>query len=344
MWITSSCKTALTPTAVALGNFDGVHRGHRQVLSPVLPRIGQSGPIEGVSDTQASSVPHLYPTVVTFNPHPQEFFTGQPRKLLTPHKEKVELLRSMGIQQLVLLPFDRELAALTPTEFVERILIEQLQAKQISVGFDFRFGEGRRGDATDLQRIAGTYGIEVTIVPLYRVAGERISSSLIREALQQGDIETVNQGLGRPYQLEGVVVKGQQLGRTLGFPTANLQVPGEKFLPQFGVYAVQVVPAPGGFDSEDKEPFPLPITPVVQVKSPWMGVMNIGCRPTVAGKQPTLEVHLLDWQGDLYGKTLEVQLQQFLRPEQKFASLEALKAQIERDCATARAILCPSFS
>lgn len=343
MWITSSCNTALTPTAVALGNFDGVHRGHRQVLSPVLPRIGQSGPIEGVSDTQAGSVPRLCPTVVTFNPHPQEFFTGQPRKLLTPHREKVELLGAMGIQQLVLLPFDQELAALTPAKFVERILIEQLQAKQISVGFDFRFGAGRRGDATDLQRIAGTYGIEVTIVPLYRVAGERISSSLIREALQRGDIEAVNQGLGRPYQLEGVVVKGQQLGRTLGFPTANLQVPGEKFLPRFGVYAVQVMLVPGGFDAQS--PFPLQMTAVVEVKSPtWMGVMNIGCRPTVAGEQPTLEVHLLDWQGDLYGKTLKVQLQQFLRPEQKFASLEALKAQIERDCTTARAILCPSFS
>ncbi len=164
------------------------------------------------------------------------------------------------------------------------------------------------------------YGIPVTIVPLYTCDGKRISSSSIRQALEQGDLKCVNQLLGRPYTLTGPVVKGQQLGRTIGFPTANLQPPPEKFLPRQGIYAVQV------FLEEGKERTKL-------------GVMNIGHRPTVDGTIPTIEVHLLDWSGDLYGKNITVQLEKFLRPEQKFASLEALKAQIQTDCVLAKSFV-----
>lgn len=326
MWITSSPAKSLTPSAVALGNFDGVHRGHQRVIQPVLNVAGASQ--------------HNYATVVTFNPHPQEFFTGQSRALLTPLNEKVQQLLSLGVEQLVLLPFDRELAALSPQQFVEKILVQHLRSQRISVGEDFRFGRARTGTATELQAIAATYDIPVTIVPLQTCEGERISSSSIRQALQQGDLQCANQLLGRPYTLLGSVVKGQQLGRTIGFPTANVQVPPEKFLPRQGVYAVRVSIEEGTQKTKEEVKIPQLFSPESeQVLSDLLGVMNIGYRPTVNGTSPTVEVHLLNWCGDLYGKTITVHLEKFLRPEQKFASLEALKAQIQADCTMARSLL-----
>lgn len=384
MWVTSSCTAALTPTAVALGNFDGLHLGHRQVIEPILnpswvnaskaswekgisATLGHKetliqGEMDELSrremilgsrvlpteDYQREEIgpgakKSVCPTVVTFNPHPQEFFTGQPRKLLTPLTEKIELLREMGVKQLLLLPFDRDLAALTPVAFVEEILVRQLHVHSVSVGWDFRFGQGRTGTATDLQEMVAGYGIEVTAVPVCSRGKERISSSAIRQYLAEGALGPVNQLLGRAYRLTGVVVQGQQLGRTLGFPTANLQLPPEKFLPRFGVYAVRVW--------VKQEVQQITMTEALQagvnvlgagnpaLPYPVFGVMNIGCRPTVAGESPTVEVHLLDWGEDLYGKTLTVSLEQFLRPEQKFPSLEALKAQIQADCERAREFL-----
>lgn len=301
MWLTSSLDTVLTPTAVALGNFDGVHRGHRHVIESVFKAI-----------TSAD----IYPSVLTFHPHPQEYFTGQPRLLLTPVEEKVQQLEAMGIAQMVAVPFDRDLAQLSPEAFVEEILLQQLQARWISVGQDFRFGRQRSGTVADLQAIAASHNIEVQIVPLHLCKEGRISSSQIRAALQAGEIPQANRLLGRPYTLVGTVVQGQQLGRTIGFPTANLQLPPEKFLPRQGVYSVRVASA--------------------ALETPRLAVMNIGNRPTVDGVKQTLEVHLLDWSGDLYGQTLTVYLEAFLRPEQKFASLDALKAQIQADCETAR--------
>jgi len=302
VWVTSSLTKALKPTAVALGNFDGVHRGHQQVIQPVL----QKGE-EVVS------------TVVTFNPHPQEFFTGKRRSLITPQSEKVEQLELLGVEQLVLLPFDRELACLSPQEFVEKILVQQLRSHSISVGQDFCFGKGRTGTVEDLKVIASNYGIPTTIVPLHNCEGERISSSAIRQALEQGKLDRAKLFLGRAYSLVGTVVTGKQLGRTIGFPTANIDLPIEKFLPCNGVYAVKV------YIAEDK--------------SPIAGVMNIGNRPTVSGTNQSVEVYLINWSGDLYGKVISVELEQFLRPEQKFESLDALKNQIKIDCARAKATL-----
>jgi len=315
VWITSSPAKTLTPAAVALGNFDGVHRGHQRVIQPILKFVGASL-TDKLSPKTSNSI-HNYATVVTFNPHPQEFFTGQARALLTPLNEKVQQLVSLGVEQLVLLPFDRELAALSPQQFVEKILVQQLQSQRISVGEDFRFGRGRTGTAAELQAIAAIYNIPVTIVPLQTCEGERISSSSIRQALQQGDMKCAKALLGRSYTLSGPVIQGQQLGRTISFPTANLQLPPEKFLPRQGVYAVRVSTEAGT----------------------ELGVMNIGLRPTVNGTSPSIEVHLLDWSGDLYSKTLTVYLEKFLRPEQKFASLEALKEQIQADCTIAKSFL-----
>ncbi len=306
VWVTSSTANILTPTAIALGNFDGLHLGHRQVLQPIVSSPTQTIP--------------PYPTVVTFTPHPQEFFTGQTRQLLTPLSEKIRRLERLGIKQLVRLPFDRELAALSPQEFVEQILVKHLQVKQISVGKDFRFGHRRRGTAEDLRKIATSYGISVYITPLQTYSGQknRISSSLIRHCLGEGDVMQAKQMLGYPYSLTGTVAKGQQLGRTIGFPTANLNLPSDKLLPRQGVYAVR-----GKTNQRES----------------LDGVMNIGCRPTVEGETPTVEVHILDWSGDLYQKTLTVELEEFLRPEQKFPSLDQLKDQISQDCDLAKVIL-----
>ncbi|MGL5807247.1 MAG: bifunctional riboflavin kinase/FAD synthetase [Xenococcaceae cyanobacterium] len=318
MWIISSSDKILKPTAVALGNFDGIHRGHQQVLQPISSRSSNN------SYSINMDAAHIYRTVVSFSPHPREFFTGKPLKLLTPIEEKVQFLEQLGIEQLVLLPFDRQLAALNPQQFVEEILVKQLQATRISIGSDFHFGYQRAGTSQDLQAIASGFGIEVCIVSLKKNECNeevRISSSLIRQALKLGEIERANQMLGRAYSLSGKVVTGQQLGRKIGFPTANLQVPENKFLPRFGVYYVSV--AISNLDTTEDRSF-IP------------AVMNIGCRPTVEGDAPTIEIHLLDWSGDLYDRNLTVYLEQFIRPEQKFPSLDALKAQIARDCETAK--------
>ena len=299
MWIATSTDEIRKPTAIALGNFDGVHQGHRVVLEPIL------------NSTDAS----VYPSVVSFTPHPREFFTGNSLKLLTPITEKAQYLESLGIKQLVLLPFDRELANLTPQQFVEEILVKQLQVTLISVGEDFRFGYQRKGNAIALKNIAAEFNIPVIINRLRKCTGNqvRVSSSLIRQALAQGNITEANNMLGRSYCLMGKVVQGKQLGRTIGFPTANLQLAPDKLLPCHGVYAVKV-----GLDS-----------------SYIKGVMNIGDRPTVSGKTVTIEVHLLNWTGNLYDRNITVYLERFLRPQQKFDSLDALKKQIAIDCQSA---------
>lgn len=351
MWITSSLKAAKTPTNIALGNFDGVHLGHQKVMAQIL--IDQNSPLSrgsepftaqsisalqnGVIATGYSHVPdYAQPetaehstqlagepptaraTVVTFSPHPQEYFSGVPKPLLTPIAEKTWQLAQMGIEQLVMLPFNLALADLSPEAFVAQILIKGLQAERISVGSDFRFGKGRCGNAQMLESIAARYGVPVMQVPLKHEQGDRISSSRIREALQSGHLEVATRLLGRPYLLTGWVVQGQQLGRTLGFPTANLQLPADKYLPRTGVYSVRVY----GVGTE-----------------PLSGVMNIGHRPTVDGQALSVEVHLLDWSGDLYGQMLTVSLEGFVRAEQKFDSLEQLKAQIAADCGVAIAML-----
>ena len=299
------------PTAIALGNFDGVHVGHRHVIAPILPT------------SLRVRYPHLTSTVVSFSPHPQEFFSQRQRSLLAPFDEKVALLKSLGVEQLVLLPFDADLAKLTAAEFIQKILIDSLQVELISVGFDFHFGQKRQGNITDLQNI---WGDRLTVIPEQTMSfGDleqppvRISSSNIRTALAQGEIDLANSLLGRPYNLVGRVVQGKHLGRTIGFPTANLELPTQKCLPRDGVYAVQATIN----------------HPDAATQSPILGVMNVGLRPTVDGDRRSVEVHLFNWQGDLYDQYLSVNLIKFIRPEKKFDSLDALKAQIQADCQTA---------
>ena len=324
MWITSLTSKAQTPNAIALGNFDGLHLGHRQVIQPII----------NYQNTTSQK------TVVTFDPHPQEFFSGESKKLLTPLSEKAQQLKSLGVNQLILLPFNRELAQLSPQEFVKNILIEELKANFITVGEDFRFGYERSGTAKDLQDICSQFGIDVYITPLKTgIDNLRISSSAIRDALSEGDMNQVIQLLGRNYTLTGTVDYGEKLGRTIGFPTANLKLSPFKLIPRQGVYSVKVflhkylkcsqsIPnledkiARGSLEYSDNISFSKPIN----------GVMNIGTRPTVNGKRQTIEVHLLNWTDDIYGQTLTVSLEKFLRPEQKFSSLDELQKQIKIDC------------
>ena len=343
MWITSAPRSAKKPTKIALGNFDGVHLGHQQVIEPVLTHKGGLPSLALAKDVclqvaEASGYSHLpvnlaadsfempssefseWASVVTFFPHPREFFSGQSRQLLTPLEEKSRQLACLGVDQLVLLPFNTELANLDAATFVEQILIQELQATHISVGSDFHFGKNRGGNAELLYAIATSHDIPVTIVPLKNDVEGRISSSRIRQALTDGELDKANQLLGRSYILTGVVTPGKQLGRTIGFPTANLKLPSDKFIPRQGVYSVKAF----GILPEQK---------------PIFGVMNIGNRPTVAGQDLSVEVHLFDWSGDLYGETLTISLESFIRPEQKFDSLDALKEQISRDCQIAQETL-----
>ena len=344
MWITSSPTSARKPTKIALGNFDGVHLGHQHVIEPILTHKGglpslvlaedmclQAASASGYShlpgaaiatNTKPSTSPKTgeWASVVTFFPHPKEFFSGRARPLLTPLEEKSRQLACLGVDQLVLIPFNAELANLNATTFVERVLIHDLQATHISVGSDFHFGKGRGGNAALLSAIAASHNIPVTVVPLQNDGQGRISSSRVRQALTDGEPTQAHRLLGRPYTLSGVVVAGKQLGRTIGFPTANLRLPSDKFIPRLGVYSVKVFGLLPG-------------------QTPVLGVMNIGNRPTVAGQDTSVEVHLFDWSNDIYGKTLTVSLEGFIRPEQKFESLDALKQQISQDCATARNLL-----
>lgn len=304
--IITTTTTAKTPTAIALGNFDGIHLGHQVVLQPILAR----------------TLPQFYTSVVSFDPHPREFFTGQKLSLLTPKQEKADYLALLGFQQLILIPFDKTLASLSAEDFVKQILVRQLQTKIVSVGEDFRFGYQRKGTVKELTEIASRLGIEVYVNSLHKYRDNqqqsiRVSSSLIRQALSAGEVERANSMLGRSYTLTGSIVRGQQIGRTIGFPTANLQVPINKFLPRYGVYAVRVK----------------------YNAAIISGVMNIGCRPTVQGELPTIEVHLLNWSGNLYGETITVSLEAFLRSEQKFNSLDDLKQQISLDCQKAKLLV-----
>ncbi len=306
MRILSATNDLKTPTAIALGNFDGVHRGHRAVLQRVIDFAQQADPL-------------LHPAVVSFNPHPRTFFSGRSQPLLTPLTEKVEQLTAIAIEQLVLLPFTEKLANLSPRQFVQSVLVEQLQAKFISVGQDFCFGYQRQGNVQDLQNLGQEFGITVAIAVLEQMDKNRISSSRIRRALKEGELEIANDLLGRPYALRGTVITGQQLGRKLGFPTANLSLPDDKLWPKYGVYAGWVNLNP--------------------VSDSIPAVINLGDRPTVNGQEPSAEVHLLQWSGDLYGQGLEVNLLHYLRPERKFANLDELKGQINQDCQQAEKLL-----
>jgi riboflavin kinase/FMN adenylyltransferase len=294
-------------SVVAIGNFDGVHLGHQIV-------IGRTAEIaRGLGAKLA---------VLTFEPHPfQVFHPEAPPFRLTPFRAKARQIEALGVDLLLVLPFDLEFSKVTADNFVRRLIVESLHARHAVVGYDFHFGHKRGGTPDVLRELGERWGFGVTVVaPLEAAGGTVYSSTRIRQDLAQGRTREAAAMLGRPFEIEGRVEMGDQRGRTIGFPTANLRL-GDYLRPAGGVYAVRV-------EIEEETP------------RRWHdGVANLGTRPTVGGSDLRLEAHLFDFAGDLYGKHLRVALIEHLRPERKFSGLAELKAQIAADAAQARAIL-----
>ncbi len=292
------------PLALTIGNFDGVHVGHQAMLARV----------RNMSQKLA-----LTAGVLTFEPHPREFFSPEaaPARLTT-LREKLESFAHYGVERAHVVRFDREFAAMSPDDFLTRLLVENLNVRWLLVGDDFRYGAQRSGDYAHLAGTAERLGFQLELMESVSVAGERVSSTAVREALARGDFAQVERLLGRAYTIEGRVTHGEKLGRQLGFPTANIPLK-RKRAPLAGIYAVKL----HGVES-----------------SPLPAVASLGVRPTVmAGAAPMLEVHVLDFNSDIYGRRVRVEFLYKLRDEKKYPDLETLRRQIQRDVEHARQLL-----
>lgn len=282
---------------LALGVFDGVHAGHKEVITRAVRAANEDG---GKA------------FVVTFSPHPIRVMAPSkaPNSLLATLDEKAAVVKALGVDGVLVIRFDAEFAKMGAEEFVRKICTGNVAS--VAVGEDWRFGSGRSGDVDMLRRMGGELGFELQAVPPVMRDGERISSTRIRQAIRDGNFNTVEKMLGRPYEVSGTVIEGRKLGRELGFPTANVRL-GDLQAPKDGVWAVEV-------------------------DGRYRGVANLGMRPTVGGDEKLLEVHIFDFSGDLYGKTLRVKFLRFLRGERKFSSIEELREQIAKDAADARSL------
>lgn len=292
---------------VTVGTFDGVHRGHREVLAEIVRRAHRTG---------RRSV------LVTFHPHPLRVVRPEaaPPELTTP-SEKREILAQSGLEYAVFLPFTRTLQQYSPRRFVDEILLGRLDMRELVIGYDHGFGRDREGGVETLREIGREECFAVDVVDAVGADGDPVSSTRIRNALAAGEVREAARGLGRPYSLAGVVVHGAERGRRLGFPTANLQVDDpHKMLPKEGVYAVT--------GSVGAERIP--------------GLLHLGPRPTFQGSPPTVELHLLDWSGDLYGRTVRVEFAARLRHVRPFSSVGELVAQLRRDVEAGRSALRPA--
>ena len=292
--------------AVAIGNFDGVHLGHQAVID--ITR-------------EAAAAADAPLGILTFEPHPRTYFSrdSKPFRLMNA-EAKANRLEKLGVEKLYELPFNATLAALTDREFAQTIITDQLGLKHVVVGTDFCFGQGRKGNATTLQTYGAEMGFGVTIAPMLSIGASEVSSTAIRTALSDGRPHDAAEMLGHWHRLENKVIRGEQRGRDLGFPTANMSIDA-LHPPKFGVYAVKVTvldgPHAGRYD----------------------GAASIGVRPMFGENKPNCESYLFDFKGDLYGATLSVALVEYLRPELKLDGLDALITQMDADCLRAREIL-----
>lgn len=291
----STKKTILT-----LGTFDGVHIGHKKILERITQNT-ENGKYESL--------------VLTFFPHPRMVLQEKSEiKLLNTISEKSKLLKETGIENLVIHPFDESFSRLTAEEFVSTILVDQFHIQKIIIGYDHRFGRNRTANIDNLIAFGAQYGFEVEQISAQEIQDVSVSSTKIRKALLDGNMALANEYLGYSYFLTGEVVKGKQLGRTIGFPTANIQIEEDyKLIPKTGVYVVKTL-------IDQKEIF---------------GMMNIGFNPTVNGQKQTIEVNLFDFDGTIYGQKLQISLLKYLRKEQKFGSIDLLKEQLNLDKKTA---------
>ena len=292
----------LTGAVYAIGNFDGLHLGHQAVIA------------RAVAIAKERAAPSA---LLTFEPHPADFFAGRPVVFrLTPPREKAAICERLGLTGLVLIHFDAALAGMSAEDFIAKILVARLRVAAVVVGWDFHFGKGRSGSPTTLAEAGQRYGFGVEIVAKVEDEAGAVSSSVIRKALERGDLAAAAKGLGRNYSVSGQVISGQRLGRTLGVPTANIALEPTNRLAH-GVYAVVA--------RVDGRAYP--------------AVASFGTRPTVDDGPPLLEVHLLDFDGDLYGREMEVEFIERIRDELKFDSIPALVAEMTRDKERAREIL-----
>ncbi|MCG9695985.1 bifunctional riboflavin kinase/FAD synthetase [Shewanella sp. Isolate11] len=288
---------------LTIGNFDGVHRGHAEVIAALVKKAQHHG------------VPA---TLMTFEPQPQELFCGDSAPArLSLLRDKIGLLDELGVERLLCVNFNRKFAAMPAEDFIEQLLVKQLGVKYLVVGDDFCFGKQRVGNFEMLKQAGEKFGFAVVSTASFMLADKRVSSTEIRGLLAKGNLEQARRLLGHPVTLSGKVAHGEKIGRTIGFPTANIALK-RKVSPVRGVFAVKL-----HWDGSDS----------------YDGVANVGFRPTVNGQHCQLEVHLFDFDGDLYGKTVEVELVAKIRDEQPFKSLDALKLQIKNDADRALALL-----
>lgn len=309
----SQPMAAMHRAIVTIGTFDGVHLGHRQIIHQVKQ---QAALVQGQS------------VLVTFHPHPRRVVGQQQNdlRLLNTLSEKIALLRAQGIDHLVIVPFTESFAAQSAEAYIADFLVKNFAPHTLIIGYDHRFGNGRSGNFELLEAFRQQYGYQLIEIPKQLLHDVAVSSTKIRQALLNGEVCDAADFLGYPYFLEGVVVAGKKLGRTIGYPTANIQLPDpDKLVPANGVYAVTALLQPGEQDT--------------QPTGPLRGMMNIGVRPTVNGTHRTIEVNLFDFDREIYGQTLRVYLHRRLRGEQKFDGLDALKAQLAADKVESMAVL-----
>lgn len=288
--------TSNVPSVVTIGTFDGVHIGHQKIIQRL------------VSDAENEA---LTPTILTFFPHPKTITDPEnaPKQLQT-LSEKIKKLQEFGVQQLVIQSFTKEFSELSANDFVKEILIKRLNIRKIIIGYDHRFGKNRSADIQDLRKFGAIYGFSVEEISAQEIDTISVSSTKIRKALSQGLVQTANTYLGHDFTISGEVIHGQKLGRKLGFPTANIRITESyKLVPKEGAYVV---------------------TSTIDNQRIY-GMMNIGKKPTLEGNNQTIEVYFFDFSKDLYGRFLEISLLDFLREEEKFTSLEALKNQLKKD-------------
>ena len=293
-------------SVVTVGTFDGIHLGHQQIISVLLDEAEKND---------------LQPVVITFDPHPQEVVgikKNNPIKILTSLDEKIELLEKLNVERILVLSFDKKLASMLYTDFVSKILLDKLNMQRMVVGHDHALGKGREGKWDQLQELGQSKGFDLIKVDPFFLNNKRISSTLIRESLEKGDVAETAMMLGRSYRIKGIVVKGDGRGKELNFPTANIkQLDLNIRIPHFGVYAVYV-------EWQNKK---------------YSGMMNIGNRPTFCCKDMTIEVNIFDFDNTIYNDELAIEFVQWIRSEKKFSGIESLVSQLKKDEENCRKIL-----
>lgn len=296
-----STFTSPKPTVITIGTFDGVHLGHQKIINKVV---------------ESARRENLLATIFTFFPHPRMIVQhDNSLKLIHTLSEKKEALKALGVDLLIVQPFNEEFANLTAEDFVHKLLVERLNAKKVIIGYDHRFGKGRTADIKDIERFGEQYGFAVEEIPVEEINEVSVSSTAIRNALLSGKIDIAERYLAAPYSLTGTVVHGMKLGRSIGYPTANIVVDDKyKLIPKDGVYAVYSL--------------------INQQKV--YGMMSIGKNPTIEGKGSSIEVHFFDFNNDIYDQQITIYFIKYLREEQKFDSIELLKQQIANDETAAR--------